>query len=61
MALQIDIDKTCDGKKYVVVINATGEIDGWNDLSEPFDTYTEARAWADKIKSNHIMLCDLPI
>lgn len=61
MALQIDIDKTCDGKKYVVVINATGEIDGWNDLSEPFDTYVEARAWADKIKSNHIMLCDLPI
>ncbi len=61
MALQIDIDKTCDGEKYVVVINATGETDGWNDLSEPFDTYAEARAWADKIKSNHIMLCDLPI
>jgi hypothetical protein len=61
MTTLIDIDKTCDGEKYVVVINTTGEIDGWNDLSEPFDTYIQAKTWADKIKSNHIRIYDLPL
>lgn len=58
--LQFDIDLSCDLNKYIVLINTTGESDGWQDLTEPFDTYEEARAWADKIKSNHILLCDIP-
>lgn len=62
MTPQIDIDKTCDGKKYVVVLNITGDTDGWADLSEPFDTYIQAKAWADKIKDgNYIKVYDLPI
>ena len=57
---QFDIDLSCDLNKYIVLINTTGESDGWQDLTEPFDTYEEARAWADKIKSNYILLCDIP-
>lgn len=47
---KFDIDRTMDGEHYVVLINTTGEEDGWNDLTEPFHTYEEAEKWAMKIK-----------
>lgn len=53
MELQFDIDLTCDLKKYIVLINTTGETDGWQDLTKPFDTYEEALEWAKKINDNY--------
>lgn len=51
--MEFEIDLTTDLEHYVVVINTTGEIDGWNDLSKPFDTYEEASEWAKHIKENY--------
>ena len=48
--MKYDIDKTMDGKHYVVVGNETGETDGWNDLSEPFDTHEQAKECLDMLK-----------
>ena len=50
--MEFEIDLTCDLEHYVVVINTTGEIDGWFDLTEPFDTYEEASEWVKHIRSN---------
>ena len=51
--IQFDIDLTCDLKKYIVLINTTGEQDGWQDLTKPFDTREEALEWVKKISSNY--------
>ena len=56
---KFDIDLTGDNK-YVVLINTTGQPDGWNDLTEPFDTYEEAEKWASKIKDNYGVYANIP-
>lgn len=46
---KVDIDQTFDDK-FVVVINTSGEHDGWSDFSEKFETREEAVEWLKKIK-----------
>lgn len=60
MEIKFTIDPTCDGEKYIVLINTTGEDDGWQDLTKPFDTYEEALEWVEKIKDNHGVYVDVP-
>lgn len=60
MEIKFSIDLTCDLKKYVVLINITGEDDGWQDLTKPFDTYEEALEWAENIKDNYGVYADMP-
>ena len=56
---KFDIDKTGDDR-YVVLMNTSGEVDGWNDLTEPFDTYEEAEKWASKIKDTYGVYKNIP-
>lgn len=60
MEIQFDIDQTSDLKKYIVLINTTGETDGWQDLTKPFDTYEQAVEWAKHIKGNYSVYSLLP-
>lgn len=60
MEIKFCIDLTCDLKKYVVLINTTGEDDGWQDLTKPFDTYEEALEWVKNIKDNYGVYADKP-
>jgi len=60
METKFEIDQTCDGEKYVVLINTTGEPDEWNDLTKPFDTYEQALEWAEHIKDNYGVYAPVP-
>lgn len=60
MELQFDIDQTSDLEKYIVLINTTGETDGWQDLTKPFDTYEQAVEWAKHIKDNYSVYAPVP-
>ena len=60
MEIKFTIDLACDGEMYIVLINTTGEDDGWQDLTKPFDTYEEALEWARKIKDNYGVYVDVP-
>lgn len=60
MEIKFCIDLSCDLKKYIVLINTTGEDDGWQDLTKPFDTYEEALEWVEKIKDNYGVYADMP-
>lgn len=59
MEIKFSIDLTCDLKKYIVLINTTGEDDGWQDLTKPFDTYEEALEWVKNIKDNYGVYTDI--
>lgn len=60
METKFSIDLSCDLKKYIVLINTTGEPDEWNDLTKPFDTYEEALEWAKHIKDGYGVYADMP-
>lgn len=60
MEMKFCIDLSCDLKKYIVLINTTGEDDGWQDLTKPFDTYEEALEWVKKIKDSYGVYADMP-
>lgn len=60
MEIQFDIDQTGDLEKYIVLINTTGETDGWQDLTKPFDTYEQALEWAEHIKDNYSVYAPVP-
>lgn len=51
MEIKFGIDMTGDNR-YVVIANWTGEIDGWADITKPFNTEAEAVEWAEKIKDS---------
>lgn len=59
MEIKFSIDLTCDLKKYIVLINTTGEDDGWQDLTKPFGTYEEALEWVKNIKDNYGVYTDI--
>ena len=52
MEIKFGIDLTGDDK-FVVIANWTGEIDGWADITNPFDTEEEAIEWAKNIKDGY--------
>ena len=60
MEIKFEIDLSCDLKKYIVLINTTGEADGWQDLTKPFDTYEEALEWVKKIKDGYGVYAYMP-
>lgn len=57
----INIKRTLDGDHYVVLVNITGEEDGWADLTYPFDSYEDALEWAEKINNRSFgIYTDIP-
>lgn len=55
-----NIIDTCDREHYVVQANWTGEDDGWEDITQDFDSFLEAEAWARKLKDKFVLLTDIP-
>ena len=60
MGIKFNIEDTCDLEHYVVQINYTGEDDGWEDITKPFDTLEEATEWAKMISDYHTVTTAMP-
>ena len=54
--MEFNIIETCDLEHYVVQLNTTGDSDGWQDITKPFNSKAEAVEWAKHITDNFSVL-----